>query len=29
MHIKIGVPIYAEDGQIGRVSRVILHPASH
>lgn len=28
MHIKIGVPIYAEDGQVGRVSRVILHPST-
>jgi len=28
MHIKIGVPIYAEDGQVGRVSRVILNPAT-
>lgn len=29
MHIKIGVPIYAEDGQVGRVSRIILHPATN
>jgi uncharacterized protein YrrD len=28
MHIKIGVPIYAEDGQVGRVSRIILHPST-
>ena len=28
MHIKIGVPLFAEDGQAGRVSRVILHPSS-
>jgi uncharacterized protein YrrD len=28
MHIKIGVPIFAEDGQAGRVSRVILHPST-
>jgi uncharacterized protein YrrD len=28
MHIRIGVPIFAEDGPAGRVSRIILHPAS-
>lgn len=28
MHIRIGVPIFAEDGLAGRVSRIILHPAT-
>jgi len=28
MHIKIGVPIFAQDGPVGRVSRIILHPST-
>jgi len=28
MHIKIGIPIFAEDGLVGRVSRIIIHPAT-
>lgn len=28
MHIKLGVPIFAEDGPVGRVARIILHPAT-
>ena len=28
MHITIGTPALADDGEFGRVARVILHPAT-